>query len=103
MVDHVSNPNMHYKTTNVGILNPPDKLPKKTVYSYAEGQRMYNEMQNDIYDNYKKANPPKKKFPLVLKILGAITALGVLFATRKSILQFVKGLFGEKPKISTPS
>ncbi|MBR1423994.1 hypothetical protein IJ579_00350 [bacterium] len=94
MVDSV-NSNMHYGTTDVGILTPPDKLPKTTLYSYTEGQKMYNDMQHDIYVNSKKSKPKKKGFPLVLKITAAIGATVGLILGRKAIFNFFKGIFNK--------
>ena len=71
MVEQIDNPAnkiMHYGSTNVGVLYPPDKLPKVQVYSYKEGEQIYNQMQYDLYQTQKQAKAPEKhKFPTILK------------------------------------
>lgn len=93
--DNSVNKHMHYeKPLNVGILNPPDRLPKVVVYSKADADYRYKVMQNDIYESYKQASePPKKGFPTILKIAGGliITAGAIIF--RKDISKFIKKLF----------
>ena len=37
-VDNPANKQMHYGQTSVGILTPPDRLPKVLVYSGIEAQ-----------------------------------------------------------------
>ncbi len=98
MVESVSNPNMHYGNVDVGVIIPPDKLPHKVIYSSKEGQRIYNDMQRDLYENSKKAQPPKRKFPLVLKILGGIIAFcaGIIFLGKK----FNIGIFKKKAPLN---
>ena len=78
-VENPANKHMHYGDYTVGALNPPDYIPKYRIYSYTEGEKIYNEIQHDLYVESKKAKPYRKKgFPLVLKILGAIAALGAV-------------------------
>lgn len=92
-VDNPANKQMHYGQTSVGILTPPDKLPKVQVYSGIDAQNQYNQMQQDLYVSEKKAHKLEKKgFPKILKILGAgITAI-VLFKCRKDIFAGIKKL-----------
>ncbi len=93
--DNPANKHMHYeKPLNVGVLNPPDRLPKVVVYSKADADYRYKTMQNDIYISYKNATePPKKGFPTILKIVGGLllTAGAVIF--RRDITKFLKKMF----------
>ena len=93
--DNSANKHMHYeKPLNVGILNPPDRLPKVVVYSKADADFRYKVMQNDIYESYKKAaEPPKKGFPTILKIIGGVVATTGAIIFRKDIAKFFKRLF----------
>lgn len=87
----VANPNMHYGAPNVGILTPPDKLPKPHIYSDAEGQKIYNTMQHDLYIESKNAKTPQLKTPIFLKILIGLGIIGSAgFIVRKPILKFLK-------------
>ena len=93
--DNSTNKHMHYdKPLDVGILNPPSRLPKVVVYSKADADYRYRNMQCDIYESYKKATePPKKGFPTILKIAGGIlTAVGAI-VFRKDISKYLKKLF----------
>lgn len=90
------NKQMHYgKPLNVGILNPPDKLPKVVVYSESEANRRYNNIQHDLYIDQKNAPAYKKKkgFPAILKILGGLAAAASLIIFRKDIIKYFKKLF----------
>ncbi|CDE99951.1 unknown [Clostridium sp. CAG:813] len=48
-VDNPANKQMHYGQTSVGILTPPNRLPKVLVYSGIEAQKRYDDMQHDLY------------------------------------------------------
>ena len=98
VVEQISNPankHMHYgDKPPIGVINAPDKLPKKVVYSNEQAERIYNEMQYDLYQSEKHAKPPKKgEFPTVLKIIigGVGLTLGITF--RKDITKYLKKIF----------
>ncbi len=93
-VDNPANKSMHYGNHSVGILNPPNKLPKCVLYSAREGDKMFNQMEHDLYVGQKKAKPPERhKFPLILKIAGAIAILGGIVFSGKGILSGIKNIF----------
>lgn len=93
-IDNPANKSMHYGNHRVGLLNPPDKLPKTVLYSGREGDRMFNQMEHDLYVGQKHANPPERhKFPLILKIIGGATVLLSGMFCFKGIRKFVKKLF----------
>jgi len=83
--ENPSNSSMHYGDFTVGRINPPDYIPKYRLYSYAEGEQRYNEIQHDLYVGAKKAKPKRKSgFPLVLKISGGCAILcGLVVAALK--------------------
>lgn len=77
-VDNPANKPMHYGNDYiVGVIVPPDSFPKTQLYSYTEGQKMYSQMSNDLYENSKKAKPQKKKTPLIVKMLAGLAALAL--------------------------
>ena len=88
-VDNPANKSMHYGNHSVGILNPPNRLPKCVLYSAREGDKMFN-----LYVGQKKAKPPERhKFPLILKIAGVIAILGGIVLSCKGILSGLKNIF----------
>ncbi|MBD5401945.1 hypothetical protein HDR58_03965 [bacterium] len=97
--ENSTNSHMHYgQPYTIGVLNPPDRLPRVTVYSFKEGEKQYRQMEYDIYQGSKKAKAPEKhKFPKVLKILGGIVIAAGAFIFRKNILNSIKGLFKKSP------
>ncbi|MBQ8458943.1 hypothetical protein IJ541_02445 [bacterium] len=98
MVVEVVNPqnsSMHYgDKPAVRVINAPDQLPKRVLYTNAEADKIYHEIQYDIYDKARHTKrPPKGKFPTVLKILGGIIAVGAAIVFRKNIASFCKKIF----------
>lgn len=93
-IDNPANKAMHYGNPNMGVLNPPDHLPKVQLYSWKEGDRIYNQMQQDLYQSSKHARPPKRhKFPMILKILFGGAFISFAIANRKNIFNFIKKPF----------
>ena len=96
MVEQIDNPanrSMHYGKTNIGILNPPNSFPKVQLYSYNEGIKAYNEMQQDLYIKEKQAKPPEfHKFPTVLKIIIGGISIASAVICRKNIAKYFKNL-----------
>lgn len=94
-IDNPANKHMHYgDKPPIGVISAPDKLPKRVLYSNAQAERMYNEMQYDLYQSEKHTKPPKKgRFPTILKIIigAAGVTLGVIF--RKDITKYLKKIF----------
>ena len=80
--ENPANSPMHYGDFTVGKITPPDYIPKYRLYSYAEGEQSYNEIQHDLYVGAKKAKPKQRKSsPLILKILGGIAVIGAAVDT----------------------
>lgn len=99
-IDNPANKSMHYGSSNVGILNPPNKLPQVVLYSPKQANYEYNQMQYDIYQKQKQAKPPNPhKFPTILKIVGGLAATAGILIFKKDIMKFIKGLFKRSPKI----
>lgn len=94
-IDNQANKHMHYgDKPPIGIVNAPDKLPKKVLYSNAEANKIYNQMQHDIYEKQKHTKAPKKgKFPMILKIILGIIGIGAAIRFRKNIGNRIKKIF----------
>lgn len=94
-IDNPANRNMHYgDKVPVGTISAPNSLPKRVLYSNKEAERIYNEMQYDIYQTQKHTKKPSKgKFPMVLKILIGAGLLAGIVTCRKNLLSRLKGLF----------
>lgn len=90
----VGNQNISYSNSNLGVLHPPDYIPKPHIYSNSEANETYNKMQQDLYISGKKAHKPKRKFPLILKIIGAIAiAAGSCLILKKPIANLYNKIF----------
>ena len=96
MVVEVTNPansSMHYgDKPPVGLISAPDALPNRVLYTNAQANREYNDLQYDIYQTQKEHDRiiKKPKLKTVLTILGvaAVVTLAVVF--RKNIANFAK-------------
>ncbi len=93
-IENPANKNMHYGDKQpVGVITAPDRLPKRTLYSNIEAERMYNQLQYDIYETQKHTKPPKKgDFPTVLKFVTGTLTAGAAIVFRKDIFKFLKNL-----------
>ena len=106
MVVEVSNPMnnpLHNGKDNLYVktIDAPDSLPNRVWYSNTEANKMYNQIEHDIYVDTKKAK--KRKNRVFLKVLGWVAAgCGVVGAIiyRKNIGAFFKNLFKKKPKVT---
>lgn len=86
-VENPANASMHYGYKDaVGVLQAPDRIPSTTLYSYAEGKKYFNQLNQDVYQDYKNATPKRKGTPLGVKI---ILGIGAAFCGFK----FLKSLF----------
>lgn len=113
MVVELANPlnqHMHYGDKPVaGVISASDSLPNRVMYTNTNANRVYNDIQYEIYQNSKNAPPPKKGgFPPVLKILAGAIALCTAVIFRKKIWMFCKSCFTRlknifKRKPATPS
>lgn len=98
VVEQIKNPankSMHYgDKPPIGVITAPDKVPKKVLYSNAQAERIYNQMQYDLYQSEKHAKPPKKgEFPLILKILTGSAGIILGITYRKDISKHLKKIF----------
>lgn len=98
VVEQINNPankQMHYgDKPPIGVVNTPNKPPKKVLYSNAEAERLFNELQYDIYQSQKHTKAPKKgKFPTVLKIILGSLGLCSAVIFRKDLIKLVKKVF----------
>ncbi len=100
MVVEVANPinqRMHNGDKPVaGVLTASDALPNRVLYTNANANKVYNDIQYDIYQGVKNASPPKKSgFPTILKIAAGSVLLGTAIIFRKNIWQFCKNITGK--------
>ena len=107
-VTNPANSPMHYGDYPVvGIIKPPDALPNRILYTNAEANRVYNDIQYDIYQTQKEHDRIIKKpknWSTFFKIVvgAALATLAIVY--RKNIAQFfksafqkIKGWFTKKP------
>jgi|GEM_PF-1619053 hypothetical protein len=96
-IDNPANRNMHYgDKVSVGTISAPSSLPKRVLYSNKEAERIYSEMQHDIYQTQKHTKKPSKgKFPMVLKILIGAGLLAGIVTCRKNLWSKFKSLFSK--------
>lgn len=94
-IENPANKSMKYgERILVKSIDVPDRLPQKVLYSPQEANRIYNEIENDIYEGQKRAKPYQKtKFPTVLKIIGGAIGLSVIILKGKTFLTSLKRLF----------
>lgn len=94
-IDNPANKHMHYgDKPPIGVINAPNKLPQKVVYSNAQANKIYNQMQYDLYQSEKYAKPPKKgKFPTILKILIGTVGITLGYIFRKDLGKLLKKVF----------
>lgn len=94
-VDNPANKSMHYGNISVGVLTPPNKLPKVELYSTKKANQEYNQMQYDLFVNQQKAKPPhdRKKFPTILKFIGGLTVISSVILFKKQIFNYIKSIF----------
>ena len=100
MVVEVSNPinkTMHNgDMPPVTIIEAADKLPNTVLYTNVEANRIYNNLQYDIYQTQKEhdrtLNSPKKRTGLIVAtIFTGIVITGILF--RKNISKLISSIF----------
>lgn len=102
MVVEVFNPannNMHYgDKPSVGLISAPDKLPNRVLYTNAQANREYNDIQYDIYQTQKEHDrmikKPKSKKAWIGIIVGvALLTTAIIF--RKKISSAATSVFGK--------
>lgn len=91
-VTNPANKHMHYGYTPViTVVQAPDKLPSRIIYSGIEGRKQFARLENDMYDGIKHAKPMEKhKFPAVLKWFFVLTAAASALIFKKDIVKFFK-------------
>ena len=83
-VENPLNQPMHYGyKPEVGVVQAPDKLPTKYLYSGYEQSQIYDGMLRDLYISQKKAPPKSRKTPKIIKIALGLIAARVLYAVVK--------------------
>lgn len=91
MVVEVANPSnspMHYgDKPAVTTLTAPDALPNRVLYTNVEANRIYNELQYDIYQTQKRHDSliKKPKGKTWLKIAAAVALVTLAVVFRKNI------------------
>ena len=107
-VTNPANSPMHYgDKPPVGVIDAPDALPNRVLYTNVEANRTYNDMQYDIYQTQKEHDrllkKPKnwKKWLTVLAAAALVTAAVIyrknILSFGKSVVAKVKNLFTKKP------
>ncbi len=83
----VQNQNMKNPPLNVGIITPPDRFNKPTLYSHVKATRDFNKLSEDIYVSVKKSESyDKRKTPKsVYAILSAIGLTSAFFIIKKCL------------------
>lgn len=79
-INNPANNSMKNGDIVLGVMSPPDSLPQYQIYNWSEGQKTFNNLQYDVYQESKSAKPisEKKGFPKIYKWLIGIAAAGVL-------------------------
>lgn len=100
MVVEITNPrNQHMHNGDkpvAGVIAASDSLPNRILYTNTYANRVYNDMQYDIYKSAKKTKSPKEKgFTNVFIVLSALIALGTAIKFRKNIYDFAKNLYAK--------
>ena len=92
-VENPANSSMHYGNKPiVGVIDFPDKLPINRPYNYFNAQAMYNNLQQDMWVQQKRANPDsvKKGIPKIIKIaLTALLSVPIIFMGAKGIKSLI--------------
>ncbi len=81
MVNGVENNIVQNKSLHVGVLTPPNELYKPVLYSHAEADKQFKQLEKDIYQTQKSQKfENKRKTPLsvVLTIFTAAIGAGYL-------------------------
>lgn len=100
MVVEVANPinkSMHSgDKPPVSLVEAADKLPNRVLYTNVEANRIYNELQYDIYQTQKEhnrtINSPKKRTGLIVAVcFTGIVITGIIF--RKNISKWFSSVF----------
>ncbi len=76
----------------VGVVDFPNRLPINRPYNYFDAQATYYNLQNDIWQKQKIANPQnvKKGVPKIIKIAaGTLLAIPLLFCGYKGIQKLI--------------
>ena len=97
MVVEVTNPannGMHYgDKPAVSVIPVPDKLPNRILYTNVEANRIYNDLQYDIYQTQKEHDriikkPKSWKTWLTIFAAATLVTLGVVY--RKNLVSLLK-------------
>ena len=100
MVVEVENPvnkSMHSgDKPPVSVIEAANKLPNRVLYTNTDANRVYNELQYDIFQTQKEHDralnsPKKKKGIIVAALFAGVVVTGIIF--RKNISNFFKNIF----------
>ncbi len=83
-VDNPANKNLSYERAPLGVVYPPDYLPKYKIYSHAEAQQRYRNIEHDAYISAKKMEKDKTGIPAIIKIAIGLIGLGAAFIFLKN-------------------
>lgn len=82
MVSGVDNSNLlNNKSLHVGVLTPPNELHKPVLYSHAEADKQFKQLEKDIYQaekSQKFENKRKTPISVFLTICAAAAGAGYL-------------------------
>ena len=82
------NQNMKNPPLNVGIINPPDRYYKPTLYSPAQAERELGAINQDVYQSVQKSERiNKKKTPKSLIVLLSLVALAFCFPKVRKLIK----------------
>lgn len=97
-VSNPANMPMHYgDKPAVGVISAPDALPNRILYTNTGANKVYNDIQYDIYQTQKEHGRLIKKSQRKksLLILFGIAAIALAFVFRKNITAFGKNAIGK--------
>lgn len=77
-----------YKAANIGVLTAPDSIGKAQLYSDADAEKLYKDMNKDIYQKQSHINPGKTyKTPKPVYYVGGLTALTFVWTVCKKLIK----------------
>lgn len=79
---------MNNPPLNVGVIYPPDKFYKPVLFSDKVASRMFNSVQQDIYDKKSSAKPlDEKKTPKSVFVALSLACLAIAFQIVKKYIK----------------
>ncbi len=95
MVVQIDNPEnnwLHGKPPSNINLSPPDKLPRKIVYSPLVADEEFNQMIRDLRAERQRTKPKRTlEIPWLIKAIGLLGGIGILaFLIKKGVTKIFK-------------